>query len=51
MNVLYIELSCTVNGLYIVYFKLNSFALINEVKVEFISWGECLTTGNGITST
>ena len=42
----YIELNYTVNVLYL--YILNSFALIN---VEFINWGECPTTGNGITST
>ena len=45
----YIELNYTVNVLYL--YILNSFALINEFKVEFINWGECPTTGNGITST
>ena len=45
----YIELNYTVNVLYL--YILNSFALINEFKVEFINWGECPTTGNRITST
>ena len=47
--VIYIEENYTVNVLYL--YILNSFALINEFKVEFIIWGECPTTGNGITST
>ena len=47
--VIYIEVNYTVNVLYL--YILNSFALINEFKVEFINWGECPTTGNGITST
>ena len=34
----YIELNYTVNVLYL--YILNSFALINEFKVEFINWGE-----------